>query len=268
MKKTIYFISDHTGLTVEGLARTLLSQFDLKDVEYRVKPYIDSVNKAEALLVEILQHPADERLVFSSLTDKAVAEVFAAAEVDLIDLFAAFIPRLEKKLGQKASGKTGLAHSARDYHNYMLRIDALNFALTHDDGLNNKHYQQAEVVLVGVSRSGKTPSCLYLAIQFGIQAANFPITEDDLSDSRLPKPLVELKPKLFGLLIDPRRLHEIRSERLPNSRYASLAQCRHEISQVERLFQKERIPYLNTTSLSIEEISTQIVVQCGIDKKF
>ncbi len=268
MNQVIYFISDHTGLTVEGLARTLLSQFNLENVEYRIKPYIDNVNKAEALLAEIIQHPKANRLVFSSLTDKEVAKTFSDADIDLIDLFAAFIPRLERKLGQTASGKAGLAHSARDYHNYMLRIDAINFALSHDDGLNNKHYQQADVVLVGVSRSGKTPSCLYMAIQFGIQAANFPITEDDLSDSRLPVPLEPLKNKLFGLLIDPRRLHEIRSERLPNSRYASLAQCRHELAQVECLFQKERIPYLNTTNLSIEEISTQILLQCGINKRF
>ena len=268
MKATVYFVSDHTGLTVEALGRTLLSQFQLQNCEYHIKSYINTIEKAEHLATEIIAKNNSKIIVFSSFVNAELRIVFARKKVEYIDLFSEFLPRLEQTLGQKASPQTGLTHGVGNYHKYMLRIEAINFALAHDDGLNNKHYEHADVVLVGVSRSGKTPTCLYLAIQFGIKAANYPITADDLLEKSLPKVLQPIRHKLFGLLIDTTRLHEIRSERRPNSTYASLSQCQEELAHVRYLYQTEKIPFLDTTSLSIEEISTQILLQTSIEKHF
>jgi regulator of PEP synthase PpsR (kinase-PPPase family) len=149
----------------------------------------------------------------------------------------------------------------------MSRIDAVNFALDNDDGSKIKHYDKADIILVGVSRSGKTPTCLYLALQFGIKAANYPLTEEDLQNFSLPDVLKPHKHKIFGLTIDPERLAAIRNERKANSRYASLAQCYYETEEVEHLYQQEQISFLSTTDLSVEEISTKIMQKAKIKRK-
>ena len=268
MKTTVYFISDHTGLTVEALGRTLLSQFELDAVEFFTISYINTESKAHAIINKLNEKVCDRLIVFSSIVNKSLRALFFGQKFDYIDLFSVFLPQLEETLHLKAKDMAGLVHSVGDYSKYMLRIEAINFALAHDDGLNYKGYSQADIILVGVSRSGKTPTSLYLAIQFGIKAANYPITEDDIVANQLPKALTTVREKLHGLLIDPQRLHEIRSERLPNSQYASLAQCRKELEHVRLLFEKVNTPYLDTTALSIEEISTQILTQAGITKRF
>jgi regulator of PEP synthase PpsR (kinase-PPPase family) len=265
----VYLVSDHTGLTIESVGRTILSQFNLSNCEQIVRPYIDNPNKAYDLLDEIVeaQAKATHVIVFSSFIDKNMRGIFDRPGIRHIDLFKTFLPRFEEALGQKANYEAGLSHGVGDYHKYMSRIEALNFALSHDDGTNNKYYDEADLILIGVSRSGKTPSSLYLAIQFGIYAANYPITDDDLNAVVLPKPLMRVKKKLFGLLIDPDRLQQIRAQRLPDSKYASLEQCEEELRIIEQLYQRFNIPYLNTTQLSIEEISTKILVKAGIEKR-
>ena len=268
MKLLVYFVSDHTGITVESLGRTLLSQFEFDEASYKTRPYIDTIEKAQELIASIETNESEHLIIFSSLSDQNITQVFSKSDFQHIDIFAEFLPRLEGMLNQKASGEAGLAHSAKNYNKYMMRIEAINFALAHDDGLNSKYYEKADILLIGVSRSGKTPTCLYMAIQFGIEAANYPITEEDWNGGILPTVLQPQKQKLFGLLIDPKRLHEIRSERLPNSRYASLQQCRLELSRIKELYQKNNIPFLDTTSLSIEEISTQILLKTDIEKRF
>src|SRR3990167_2443753 len=150
MKATVYFVSDHTGLTVEALGRTLLSQFQLQNCEYHIKSYINTIEKAEHLATEIIAKNNSKIIVFSSFVNAELRIVFARKKVEYIDLFSEFLPRLEQTLGQKASPQTGLTHGVGNYHKYMLRIEAINFALAHDDGLNNKHYEHADVVLVGV----------------------------------------------------------------------------------------------------------------------
>ncbi|OGT29639.1 MAG: hypothetical protein A3E87_06055 [Gammaproteobacteria bacterium RIFCSPHIGHO2_12_FULL_35_23] len=268
MSVTVYFISDHTGLTVEALGRMLLSQFQLTKCDYHIKSYVNTVEKAQQLAIEIIAKNGGKIIVFSSFVNAQLREVFSKNKIEYIDLFSEFIPRLETILEKKSSAQTGLAHGVGNYHKYMLRIEAIDFALAHDDGLNNKHYEDADLVLIGVSRSGKTPTCLYLAIQLGIKAANYPITADDLHNFSLPLVLSKVKHKLFGLLIDVNRLQEIRNERRPNSTYSSLVQCQQELDHVHRLYKNEKIPFLDTTSLSIEEISTQILLQTGIEKRF
>jgi len=154
------------------------------------------------------------------------------------------------------------SHSSR-----ALKSDGLHFALDNDDGARTRHYDQADVILIGVSRSGKTPTCLYLALQFGLFTANYPLTEDDFDDLRLPKPLVEHKQKLFGLTINADRLSAIRSERKAGSKYASLRQCDMELRALEAMYNKHNIPYLDATELSIEEISTRVLAMKGLERR-
>lgn len=267
-KWTAYFISDHTGITIESLGKTLLSQFDQINFDFHTAPYIDDLDKAKELVDQLhVLHNSEPLLIFSSIIDPKIRACFGNNGFTHFDLFSMFIPQLEKSLDQKAIGETGRVHSVLDYHQYMTRIEAINFALAHDDGLNPKHYRKADVVLVGLSRSGKTPTCLYLAIQYGIRAANYPLTEEDLQKDELPLCLKDCEESLFGLLIDPKRLSDIRQERLPGSRYASLQQCKLEMRQIQQLFFKYNIPSLNTSSLSIEEIATKVLLQKGVEKR-
>lgn len=270
MKYIVYFVSDHTGLTAESMGKTLLSQFKNVEIETHAVPFMNSAEKIAQLVIKLevlASRPEIKVVVFSTIVNPQLRQQFSGNNLLHIDFFNQFMPRLEEIFQEKASGEIGRSHGVGNYTKYMTRIEAIDYSLLHDDGLNPKHYEKADIILVGVSRSGKTPTCLYMAIQFGIQAANYPITEEDLSEFGLPKILLPYKKKLFGLLIDPIRLHQIRTERLPNSRYASLEQCQYELKRVEQLFKQEEIPYLNTTSLSIEEISTQVLFQAGIEKR-
>jgi regulator of PEP synthase PpsR (kinase-PPPase family) len=174
---------------------------------------------------------------------------------------------MEKELGVVSSHTMGKTHSIVDSTSYNLRIDAVNYTLAHDDGIQVQHYSEADLILAGVSRSGKTPTSLYLALQFGIKAANFPFVEEIYENMSLPQVLRPFKGKLFGLTINAERLSQIRSERRPNSQYASLEQCKCEIEDVENMFRHEKIPFLNTTFCSIEEISTRIIATSGIERK-
>lgn len=189
-KWTIYFISDHTGITIESLGKTLLSQFDNIDFEFKTIPFVDDLSKANALIQSLEDHANNHNvMIFSSIVTPELRDCFNKADFIYFDLFSAFLPKLEKTFDQEAVGVSGRIHSALDYHKYMTRIEAINYALSHDDGLNANHYDKADIILVGASRSGKTPTCLYLAIQFGICAANYPLTEEDLRTDELPDSL-------------------------------------------------------------------------------
>jgi regulator of PEP synthase PpsR (kinase-PPPase family) len=195
--------------------------------------------------------------------DKSIRQIIDGSQCFMIDIFATFLAPLEQELATQSSYTVGKHRTIQDYQSYNQRIKAVNFSLASDDGLRTQDYEQADLILIGVSRSGKTPTCLYLALQFGLQAANYPLTEEDLSLHRLPHSLLTHKAKLFGLTIDPQRLRSIRSERRANSRYAALAQCQKEVKAAEGLLKQERIPYINTTQLSVEEIASQILAITG-----
>ena len=184
-----------------------------------------------------------------------------------MDLFSVFLAPLETALGVKSSYSIGKYHSISDIDTYKARIEAVNFALAHDDGIGSKNYGAADVVLFGVSRSGKTPTSLYLALQFGIKAANYPYTEEDMQSDQLPKILKAHKAKVFGLLINAERLHSIRSERRSGSQYASLANCRVELQELLTILRRENIPYLDATDHSIEELATKLLVPMGLKKR-
>jgi [pyruvate, water dikinase]-phosphate phosphotransferase / [pyruvate, water dikinase] kinase len=260
-KRTVFFISDGTGITAENLGKSLLTQFEQIPFEEVTVPYVDNVEKARQVVERINQTYEKEGLrpiLFSTLANNELHKILATSQGLLLDFFQNYIEQLENELKITASHSIGKAH-ALDSSAYNTRIEAMNYALGNDDGLNTHNYNKADIILVGVSRSAKTPTCLYMALQYGIYAANYPFTEEDLDHLGLPSFLLPIKDRLFGLTIDAHRLHTIRTERRPNSRYASLDQCQKEVRMVENLFKKENIPYISTTSRSIEEIATIII---------
>ena len=268
--RTVFFLSDRTGITAEMLGNSLLSQFE--EVQFRriTIPFVDSPEKiAEAVRVVNATAVAEGRqpIVVSSIVDEAMSEIVRRdAQALTLDLFQTFIQPLEAELGAKSSHAAGRSHGIANSHEYFSRMDAINFAQSHDDGAATRELGRAQVILVGVSRCGKTPTTLYLALQFGIRAANFPLTPDDFTDRKLPKSVVPFRERLFGLTILPERLREIREERRPRSKYAALDNCRYEVREAEHLMERERIPMLDTTSKSIEEIATTILHRAKLER--
>jgi len=269
-QRAVFFISDGTGITAEALGHSLLAQFENISFERITLPYIDSKKKAHQAVERINQRAqtdTDRPIVFDTVVDPEIRDLLAQSDGYVIDIFKTFLKPLEKELGHPSSYAVGRSHAIVDSQRYLTRMESVNFAIDNDDGARVRHYDSADVIIVGVSRSGKTPTCLYLALQFGIRAANYPLTEEDLDVVKLPSCLKPYKHKLFGLSIDPERLSAIRTERKANSRYASLRQCVNEVETVEALFSKEKIPYLNSTYYSIEEIATRLLNICELSRR-
>ncbi|MGR9109014.1 MAG: pyruvate, water dikinase regulatory protein [Gammaproteobacteria bacterium] len=265
-KANVFFISDHTAITVETLGYSVLTQFSSIEFEFHTIPFMNSSTKAESAVAMINRVCEDSGLipvVFSSITDSDLRSKIKQSRGIMLDLFDLYIPTLEGAFHASPVEASGKSHGMTDGIRYESRIDALNFALSSDDGVNFKDYARADLILVGVSRTGKTPTCLYLALQYGVFASNYPMTDEDLDSIELPKPLREHRGKLHGLSIDPDQLHRIRQERRPGSRYASLQQCYKETSAVEEMFLRENIPFLDVTNFSIEEISSTILYETG-----
>lgn len=271
MKRYVFMISDGTGITAENLGNSLITQFENIEFEKCTIPYIDTVAKAQKAVERInrgYEETGIKPLLFMTLINPDIALTIKQSNASAFDLFSTFLGPLEAELGAKSSYTVGRTHAVANNPSYTNRIEAVDYALSHDDGIKIKGYEKADIVLIGVSRCGKTPSCLYMALHFGVLAANYPFTEDDLTSFRLPEILRPYKNKLFGLTIDPERLQHIRNERRPNSKYASLDQCRLEVAEVETMYQYENIPYINSTKFSIEEISTKVLAIAGIKRKF
>jgi regulator of PEP synthase PpsR (kinase-PPPase family) len=262
-RRTVFFISDRTGITAEILGNSLLSQFEDFAFERQTIPFVDTPEKIDAAVQQV-NETADREgtppIVFSSLVDEAMsATIRRDARALTLDLFQAFIAPLEIELKAKSSHAAGRSHAIANTQEYFARMDAINFTQAHDDGAATRGLAKAQVILVGVSRCGKTPTSLYLALQFGIRTANFPLTPDDFVERRLPASLLPHHERLFGLTIDPERLQLIREERRPGSKYAMLESCRYEVREAEALMVREGIPMIDTTAKSIEEIATTIV---------
>lgn len=270
-RRSAFFISDRTGITAESLGQTLLTQFDTLEFKRETVPFIDSVEKAEALAARIRDRAQNDHhrpLVFTSIVDPQIRHLLHVDNALVIDFFETFIGELERELGQNASMTIGRAHGMISEERYDHRIDAVNFSINHDDGIKIKDLDEADVILVGVSRSGKTPTCLYLALQYGVKAANYPLTPEDLGNPNLPKILLPYRNKLFGLTIDPARLHFIRSERRPDSKYASRDNCRFEVNEAESMFRQHAVPFISTTHKSIEEIASTIMHKATLERHF
>lgn len=267
--RTVYFISDGTGITAEAFGHSVLTQFDLKFRQIRL-PFIDSVDKAHDAVRRINDAFAldgNRPIVFSTLVKKELATIVFKSKGLHMDLIQTFVSPLEQELGVKSTHTIGRSHNITDSEEYKNRIEAINFSLTHDDGQSHKNLAAADVILVGVSRSGKTPTSLYLAMQYGIKAANYPLIPDDFERGKMPSALPEFRHKLFGLSITPERLSEIRNERRPGSKYASIENCRYEVNEAEAMMKREGIRWLSSTTKSIEEISTTILQEIKGDNK-
>ncbi len=268
MQRTVFFLSDSTGITAETIGNSILTQFEGVTFEKHRLSFIDDAHKAEAASVRIKTQYAQSGqrpIVINTMADPALCEIVAASGALMMDVFAPFIGTLEEELGAKRSGAVNRAHGMVDYAKYEARINATNYALTHDDGID-VDYADADLILVGVSRSGKTPTCLYMALHYGVSAANYPLTDEDLDRLELPALLRPYKSRLFGLTIEPARLAQIREQRRPGSKYATLQQCRWELDQAARLMRQADIPSLNTTHVSIEEIASKIFSRFGIER--
>jgi len=270
MRRSAFFISDSTGITAEMLGNSLLAQFDGITFDVHTVPYIDSIAHAEATVDRINRAArADEAppIVFDTIVDPAIRDVIATSEGVVLDVFGIFLEPLTKALHSQPTTNVGKSHGLTSRSAYQHRIEAIHYALESDDGAIRTDYEKADLILLGVSRSGKTPTCLYLALQYGINAANYPLTEEDLDNIQLPRAVRPFRKKLFGLTIDPPRLSAIRKIRKANSDYASIRRCEDEVRMAQALFKRYRVPMLNTTSYSIEEISTRILLQMGIERR-
>jgi regulator of PEP synthase PpsR (kinase-PPPase family) len=268
-RRTVFFVSDGTGITAQMLGHSLLTQFEGVAFNQVTLPFVDSAEKAEEILARIEAAGADghQPVVFSTLVNQEVRSVVRRANALFLDFFETFIDPLEAGLGIKSSHTIGRSHSAMDKKEYQQRMEAINFSMAHDDGSSHRELGQADVILVGVSRSGKTPTSLYLAMQFGVKAANYPLIPEDFDRMTLPEALRGNKTRLYGLTIAPERLHEIRRERRPDSKYAALENCRFEVAEAEALMRREGIRCINSTSKSIEEIATTILRELKISRQ-
>lgn len=269
-KRTVFYLSDRTGITAETLGHSLLTQFDGIEWETVNVPFLDDRGKANEIAAQInrtAERDGLRPLVFSTLQQPEILEVIKQANCRVYDFFETFTRPVEEELHRPSARKAGRSHGLQHRLSYFKRIDAINYVLAHDDGINPKHFAQADLILIGVSRSGKTPTCLYLGLQYGIAAANYPLTPDDMTTQQLPNALESVRNKLFGLTLTPEQLHFIRQQRRPNSEYASLAQCQREIRWQESLFRQFNIPHLDTTRISIEEISAIILNRRGLKRQ-
>ena len=269
-ERTVFFLSDQTGVTAETLGHSLLTQFDGQQFRQVTLPFIDSDDKAREAVRKIDDAAADSDfrpIVFSTLVQDDFRKILKKANGLHLDIFDVFLEPLEKEFKQKATHTAGRAHGMSDIESYMKRMEATNFALANDDGGVTRNYEMADVILVGVSRSGKTPTCLYLALQYGVYAANYPLTDEDFDMGKLPDILLDQKSKLYGLTIAPVRLQQIRKERRALGTYATPQQVRYEIRETEKIFKRYGIPFVDTTEFSIEEISSRILDSTGVERR-
>jgi len=270
IERAVFFLSDQTGVTAETLGHSLITQFTGQNFRQVTLPFIDSEDKAREAVRTINlagEGEAPRPVVFSTLVQPELRAIVKDADGLHLDIFDAFLELLSKELQESPTYASGGAHGMTDIDAYMRRIEATNFALANDDGGISRNYDVADVILVGVSRSGKTPTCLYLALQYGVYAANYPLTDEELESGALPDFLIEQKHKLFGLSIAPERLRQIRKERRPIGKYSSAQQVRFELREAAKIFRRYGIPHVDTTEFSIEEISSRILDSTGVERR-
>ena len=266
--RIVFIVSDGTGITAENFSQSILAQFEATFKHIRV-PFVDSLDKAHDAVSNINQAASKygvPPIVFTTLVNPELNAIVGKANGLILDMFQTFVAPLENALGIKSTHAMNRLHHNADTDAYRNRIEAINYSLAHDDGQSNKNLAEADVILVGISRVGKTPTSLYLAMQYGLKAANYPLIPEDFERGQLPKDLIPYRNKIFGLMIDADRLSQIRNERRPGSNYAKLENCRYEINEATSMMKKESIPWVVTTSKSIEEIATTVLQAIKSDK--
>jgi regulator of PEP synthase PpsR (kinase-PPPase family) len=268
--RSVFYISDGTGITAETLGHSLLTQFEGVRFKQARVPFVDTPEKAHELIMRIEEAGRNDGarpIVFTTLVNPELAQMVHAANALCLSFIETFVAPMETELGVKSTHSVGRSHGSIDTSDYKNRIEAINYTLAHDDGITDNDLEVADVILVGVSRCGKTPTSLYLAMQFGLKAANFPLIPEDFDRGRLPGTLERHRAKLFGLTIQPERLAQIREERRPNSNYASLKNCRQEVHDAEKMMKREGIRWLDSSTKSIEEISTTVMQEVRLDNR-
>lgn len=269
-KRHAFIVSDRTGLTAEAMAHSLLSQFPTIDFNTETFTFVDTAGKAADLVARchsIRDSTGVTPLVFLTMVNDKLRAQFTVAGIEVFDLFHTFIGPMEERLGVKSSHTIGKSHGVTDEKAYTSRIAAVHFALQTDDGMDTDHYRQADLIIIGVSRCGKTPASLYLSLHYGLYVSNYPLTDHELERKQLPEALLPFKEKLFGLTIDPFRLLQIRQQRYQGSNYSTAATCQREIAQAEALFRSNHLPWLNTTRMSVEEIGAMVVNRTKPDRR-
>ncbi|EKO3490322.1 kinase/pyrophosphorylase [Vibrio fluvialis] len=268
--RDVFYVSDGTAITCETLGHVVLGQFSFVPNE-KTFPFVESDDKLSELIKQIehsFQRNGVRPLVFFSIVIPEFRTRLLNAPAHCYDVLESIVQRVKDDIQMEPTPKLQRSRSVgKDSNTYFDRIAAIEYTLAHDDGISTKGLDQADVILLGVSRSGKTPTSLYMAMQFGLRVVNYPFIADDIRALKLLPEFEIHRHKLFGLTIDPERLTEIRENRLSGSDYASTEQCQTELATVEALFRREAIPYINTSSLSVEEISTRILEKAGLKRR-
>ncbi len=257
----VYFLSDSTGISAETMGNAVLIQFPGCRFDRQHFPFITTVKRAREVVAELDEIMAQgiTPLVFSTTVVDDIRAELHRTTAPIIDFFEMHMAPVEKILGQQAAHVAAKLHGLGDQQRYNARMAAIEYAIEHDDGQSLRALDRADIILLAPSRCGKTPTTMYLALQHGITVANYPLVDEDLESTDLPRPVRDLRPRCFGLLTTPGRLSEVRQERRPNSRYASLEQCSYELRRAEALYRTHRIPYLNSSTKSVEEMATEIL---------
>jgi [pyruvate, water dikinase]-phosphate phosphotransferase / [pyruvate, water dikinase] kinase len=264
--RPVYFLSDSTGITAETLGNTLLTQFPANKFDRITVPFVTTAEQARTVVgtIDKLAATGLRPIVFSTAVSSDIRQVLATCKGIIVDLIGTHVGQLEQALGSQASGEPGRAHGLGNAERYQSRMAAVEYAMEHDDGQSLRALEKAQVILVAPSRCGKTPTTMYLALQHGIFAANFPLVDEDFGREGLPKPLRPFVSKCFGLSSNPLRLSQIRTERRRGSSYASLRQCGFELRSAEQLYVSHRIPYLNSATVSVEEMAATILQRMNL----
>jgi regulator of PEP synthase PpsR (kinase-PPPase family) len=257
----VFFLSDSTGITAETMGNALLIQFPDLRFERRLIPFISTVEEARRVVAILDQAAAGPvtPLAFSTAAVEEVRQELLSTKCPLIDFFELHMERVESILGAKGIRVAARLHGMGDVKRYNARMAAVEYAIEHDDGQSMRALDKADVILVAPSRCGKTPTTMYLALQHGIFVANYPLVVEDFETAELPRPVRELRDRCFGMTTTPARLSQVRHERRPNSRYASLEQCTYELRQAEAMYRNHRLPVVNSSTKSVEEMSTVIL---------
>ena len=265
--KDIYYVSDSTGILSTNLGQSLLCQFPEIHFHEEQFPFIRSVKEARATLKYILKNSGGRSpIIFSTIMLPEVLKVFDTPEVELFDMYVAFLDRLERSLEVQPLRLPGF-YRHTDNVSISKRVEAIHYTLEHDDGTKIDELDDADVILVGVSRSGKTPASVYLATQMGLKAANFPLTIEFLTQYSLPEAIKRNIKRTVGLTTSPEMLRKVREKRYAASNYAKLVTCLEELDQAKNIFLKNKIPVVNTEGKSIEETATQIMQEIGLSRK-
>jgi len=264
--KDVYYISGSTALLAEDMGQALLCQFQEISFHEEKIPFIKTKEDAEKALEHIREQSGGRRpLIFCTIMDQQIRRILDSPEVEFFDVFGSILDRLETCLETKALRVPGYSRTIDDM-TLAKRVEAIHFSIEHDDGTRTREYDEAEVILVGVSRSGKTPVSVYLATHMGIKSANFPLTAEHLDSYELPHEIIRNRKKVVGLTTSPQLLHKIREQRYSGSNYAKVSTCASELSQAKQIYMKYNIPVVETDGKSIEETSVQVTQLVDIPK--